>query len=434
MTATNPPTLNQGQKAAADGFFEFLFKPEQKELILSGPGGVGKTYLMSHLIDKIMPQYMQSCHLMGAPAEFVDVAMTATTNKAAEVLAIATQRPTSTIHSFLGLKVQDDYSTGKSKITKTGAFTVHQKKILFIDECSMIDRDLLKFLHEGTLGCKIVYVGDHCQLPPVMEPISPIYRENIPFFELTQQERTNNPHLQAINNQLRQTVETGEFKPIRLVPGSIDYLTDADMQRGLEIFFTEQNPDSRVLAYTNNRVVEFNDHIRTIRQLPDEWQVGELLINNSSIRINNTQVSVEQELEVIRQSPDIEHEYIDTDTFLKVRRTDLRSLHGGVLTDVPVPVEPNHFLSLVKYYASNRNWNRMYHLKNNFPDLRQRDAATFHKSQGSTYENVFIDLGNLSTCHNPNTVARMLYVAFSRARSRVFVYGNLAQKYGGIIN
>jgi hypothetical protein len=35
----NIKSLNAGQQAAADGFFQFLFS-EQKELILSGAGGV----------------------------------------------------------------------------------------------------------------------------------------------------------------------------------------------------------------------------------------------------------------------------------------------------------------------------------------------------------------------------------------------------------
>jgi ATP-dependent exoDNAse (exonuclease V) alpha subunit len=61
-------------------------------------------------------------------------------------------------------------------------------------------------------------------------------------------------------------------------------------------------------------------------------------------------------------------------------------------------------------------------------------AKTVHKSQGSTHDDVYIDLGNISTCHNPNQAARMLYVAFSRARNRVFLFGQLAEKYGGLIN
>lgn len=426
--------LNVGQQEAADGFFRFLFEPDQKELNISGPGGVGKTFLMSHLIDKIMPRYHETCNLMGSEAKFVDVAMTATTNKAAEVLAVATQRPTSTIHSFLGLKVQDDLKTGRSKLTKiTGTWQVHQNKIIFIDECSMIDTPLLNLIREGTLGCKLVYVGDHCQLAPVMEPISPVYKTPMPFFELTEQMRTNNPHLQAVNEQLRHTVETGQFAPIKLVPGTIDWLDDADLQAGLEFYFTEQNPDVRVLAYTNNRVIAYNDHIRTIRNLPNEWQVGEQLINNTAIKLCGEQISVEEELDVIAQDQNIEGHFVEDGVFLDVRRTQLRSRVRGDLYDVPVPVDPNHLIALIKHYARRKEWRQMYELKNTYPDLRQREAATFHKAQGSTYDAVFIDLGNLSTCHQPDNVARMLYVAFSRARSRVFLYGNLAQKYGGII-
>lgn len=432
MNVTLP--LNAGQKAAADGFFEFLFS-EDKALNISGPGGVGKTFLMSHMIDQIMPRYLETSKLMGLEARFVEVEMTATTNKAAEVLAIATQRPTSTIHSFLNLKVQDDYSTGDSKLTRTPNWTVHQKKIVFIDECSMIDSPLLKHIEEGTHGCKIVYVGDHCQLAPVKEPISPIYKQGLPFFELTEQMRTSIPELQATNTQLRQTVETGEFKPLRIIPGIIDWLDDQDMATGLEIYFKQQNPDCRVLAYTNKRVIQFNDHIRNIRQQPDEWQVGEMVINNSAIRLSNTQVSVEQELEIFKQDDRTEKHLIDDDegVFLEVRRTDLRSLHGGMLYDVPVPVDRNHYLALINYYAKGKQWAKMYNLKNTYPDLRQRDAATFHKSQGSTYDAVFIDLANLSTCRNPNVVARMLYVAISRAKQRVFLYGQLADKFGGLI-
>ena len=85
MLSTRPP-LNQGQQAAADGFFDFLFSND-KELIISGPGGVGKSFLMGYLIDEIMPRYEKMCSLLNQPAKYHDVHMTATTNKAAEVLA-----------------------------------------------------------------------------------------------------------------------------------------------------------------------------------------------------------------------------------------------------------------------------------------------------------------------------------------------------------
>ena len=98
-----------------------------------------------------------------------------------------------------------------------------------------------------------------------------------------------------------------------------------------------------------------------------------------------------------------------------------------------VPTDRAHFDALVKYYKRQKNWERYFYLKQNFPDLRPRDAATVHKSQGSTYDSVFVDLGNISTCHQADQAARMLYVAFSRAKHKVYVYGDLAEKYGGFI-
>ncbi|TJX12618.1 MAG: hypothetical protein E5W21_36750, partial [Mesorhizobium sp.] len=50
--------LNDGQKAAADAFLEFLFS-DDKEFIISGPAGVGKTYLMNYIIDNTMPRYLE---------------------------------------------------------------------------------------------------------------------------------------------------------------------------------------------------------------------------------------------------------------------------------------------------------------------------------------------------------------------------------------
>jgi ATP-dependent exoDNAse (exonuclease V) beta subunit len=46
---------------------------------------------------------------------------------------------------------------------------------------------------------------------------------------------------------------------------------------------------------------------------------------------------------------------------------------------------------------------------------------------------VFIDLTNISTCHQVEQVARMMYVAVSRAKYRIFFYGQLAEKYGGVV-
>lgn len=428
----NSANLNQGQQAAADGFFQFLFD-KGNELIISGPGGVGKTFLMGHLIDEIMPRYEDTCRMMGIQSEYQNVVMTATTNKAAEVLSIATNRPTSTIHSFMNLTVKDNYSTGKSDLKKKNSWKIHKNTIIFIDEASMIDHKLLEEIREGTFKCKIVYVGDHCQLAPIMEPISPIYRYNLPFFELTEPMRNSEqPALMQLCQQLRNTVETGIFNPIKIQPGVIDLLDDDQMEAEINHVF-DKEADARILAYTNQRVIAYNDHIREIRQFNDTYMLGEKLINNNAITFRDGMLSVEEEVTITKLNETVEVVEIDNEVNLVVRRADLQNKFGDVYTDVMLPEDKNHFYDLVKFYQKTKNWNRFYHLKNTYPDLRPREAATVHKAQGSTYETAYVDLSNLSTCRNPVEVARLLYVAFTRARNRIVLYGQLAEKYGGLI-
>lgn len=422
--------LNAGQQAAADGFFAFLFSKD-KELILSGAGGVGKTFLMGHLIDDIMPKYFKSCELMGIEPEYDSVQMTATTNKAAEVLGEATGRPTSTIHSFLGLKVKEDFSSGKSQLMKTKNWKVHTREIIFIDECSMIDANLRQIIREGTLDSKVIYVGDHSQLPPVFEDLSMIYKENLPFFELTQPMRTDVPEIQALCAQLRETVKTGIFKPIQAYPGVIDWMDSDDVMALVEETFVIQQASSRVLAYSNVQVNSLNKFIRELRGLPEDYQVGDKLISNTALQLSEGNISVEEPITIMR---------VDNSTTtvnvgggkLEVRYMDLETPFG-YYKDVPVPVDRNHYDQLIKHFARQKDWISYFQLKNNHPDLRPRDACTVHKSQGSTYDIVFVDLDNLSTCTQPKLAARLLYVAFTRARSRIVMYGQLTERYGGVI-
>ena len=80
-----------------------------------------------------MQRYEDACNLMGVSPEFVELAYTATTNKAAEVLEASLGKPVETIHSYLGLKVVENFKTGKTSIEKTDRWKVRKNRIVFID-------------------------------------------------------------------------------------------------------------------------------------------------------------------------------------------------------------------------------------------------------------------------------------------------------------
>lgn len=432
MVPAEKPTLNQGQQAAADAVFQFLLD-DRKEMSISGPGGVGKTFMMQYIIDTVVPRFHETCRLLGYESHLQDLAVTATTNQAAEVLSLATGQDASTIHNFLRLKVKNDYKTGKTTLTKRRDYGTIMNTIVFIDEASMIDSQLYYLIHSTLLNCKIIYLGDHCQLAPVLERLSPVYTNNIEMVELTEPMRNaGQPALIALCNQLRETVETQEFKPIQIVPGVIDYATDEEMEQLVNSEFAEQTDDARILAYTNRRVNDYNGHIRWLRQLPEEYVVGERLINNSSITLDRQMIRTDQQVTILWLGSKEIIELEDNGQ-LEIIHAEL-ALGGLTTARVKLPVDREHFTQLIKHYASKKMWPTHFMLKEGFPDLRPADSSTTHKAQGSSRDTVFIDLSDISTCHNPSTASRMLYVAVSRARKRIIFYGELAQKYGGLVH
>lgn len=426
--------LNQGQEQVAQSFFQFMLSND-KEFSISGPAGTGKTTLMRHIIGVTMPEAAKAAALLGGNQIDYEVILTATTNKAAEVLADVTGFPTSTIHSHMNLKVQDDYKTGVSKVIRTANFVVHSKQVIFIDEASMADTPLIEHLIEGTdSSCKIVYLGDHCQMAPVFEAISPVYKnpKNVGFL-IHPMRNAGAPALMSLCTQLRHTVETKEFHPIREVPGVIDYLDPDQAYEFMESTFSEENPNCRVLAYSNARVKEYLDLIRDLRGYPDLFTEGEHVLNNTGMQLPGKlgTLRVEEEMEIIEvtQEPHvITINHCPDGNEIEIYGVRVKSARRPEPLNLFIPSQPTHFREMTNYYKRMKNWKAFYYLKNTFPDLRQRDAATVYKAQGSTYESVFMDLTNIGSATNVDQLSRMLYVGASRASKRLFLFGQLPQR------
>lgn len=257
--------LNQDQETAANAIFQFLLS-EDKEFSVSGPAGTGKTTLMKHVMTHLLPDYSDACKLLGTKPQTFEIALTATTNKATEVLAQATGFPAQTIHSFMNLKVLDDHKTGVSRISPTRQFQIHNRKLILIDEASMVDKALYEYLQKGTdKTCKIIYLGDRCQMAPVFEKISRVYRNQKHTAELlTPVRNAGQPALMAVCDRLRRNVDTLHFRPIDPVPGVIDYLDDAQAKAFIDATFAAETSAARALCYTNARVTEYNEYIRDL--------------------------------------------------------------------------------------------------------------------------------------------------------------------------
>ena len=103
--------------------------------------------------------------------------------------------------------------------------------------------------------------------------------------------------------------------------------------------------------------------------------------------------------------------------------------NGGIFKAFLVPFKYTENLkSLAKIAKDEKNpterkkkWREYFNFKNNVLDIRDIYASTVHSAQGSTYNNVYIDLKDLFICTKKEELARLLYVAVSRAKNNIYL-------------
>lgn len=420
--------LNKDQQAAFMDVIGFINDPTRQFMDISGGAGTGKTYFISQVADGILRH-------KNSDVPIHTVAITATTNKAAAVIADAMPHRAGsigTVYSFMNLRVSENFNTGEVKIVPTATWTVHHGILLIVDECSMVNTELFKYLIKGLDStCKVLFVGDKNQLAPVKERISPIYQQGFNTSLLTVPVR--NAEQQALMNlceQAKQTVLTGVFTPITEVPGVIDFVDGIQLKGLLEREYLKEDPTKRVLSYTNKRVIEYNTFIRQLRGYTEPYEIGEILSNNSSAELlGKERLYTDQVVRVLK----IEEDDMKTDIvpghsirMITLLVEDVNSHQQHSVTSFAYPSDRQDVLT---YYSSRKKWDRFFKMKNNYPDLRSVSASTTHKAQGSTYNSVIVDLADIGKCTNRDQTARMQYVALSRPKSRIFIRGQLPERY-----
>ena len=164
-----PHTANDEQAAFFGKLAQFIFSPPHECFLLTGYAGTGKTTLMRSVVETYRA-------LKG------NIVLLAPTGRAAKVLTQRSGMRASTIHRHI-------YMPKTAGGVASFALRPNKNKhtLYVIDEASMIgdqrndsnvfgSRNLLEdLIQHVAMGhrCKLLFIGDLAQLPPVGLPLSP---------------------------------------------------------------------------------------------------------------------------------------------------------------------------------------------------------------------------------------------------------------------
>ena len=421
-------SLNEDQRQAFAEVLDFINDPTRKYHRVSGGAGTGKSFFISKVADDILKHKSPDCPLM-------NVAITATTNKAAAVLKNSMQRhrgDIQTIYSYMNLRVHNDFTTGDQRLVPTAKWEVHTRTLIIVDEASMVTKTLYDFIDKGTTNdCKILFVGDKNQLAPVKENISPVYTKKKTESFLNKTVRQENQQaLMDLSEMAKQTVLTGEFFTIQEVPGVIDFINGNQMKGLMEREYHQEDASKRILCYTNARTQDYNLYVRQLRGYQRHYEVGEMLTNNSAAElVDKTRLYTDQIVEILERSDDYPNDQLVPGHIVNMVDLVVRDPETFQVYNVSVTANPEDRKAVLDYWKSRKKWDRFFKFSDNHPDLRTVAASTTHKAQGSTFEEVIVDLADIGKCTQPEMTARLLYVALTRPRNRLYIRGELPERY-----
>lgn len=415
--------LTDDQKAAAKAYLKFLLNPNQKEFVLEGYSGCGKTFLTKHLIELTRQQTKMMNYLHDSTGN-INIALTAFTHKAAQALHEKTGEPVSTIHSFLKLRLFNNYKTGEVQLRKAKDYVVQENTVLFIDEASMADKMMCKMIRESTYKCKVVLIGDPKQILAVFATEAPVFNdyENGALLQHVVRQAADNPTIQ-LATELRQALDGGPMP--RLEDFYCDQIQPVDGPQFQSLVNSKMGPgvyrpdDTKILCWTNNAVHEYNSYVRGLHYSDPELQIGETLITNSVVAISDSQILLPAESVCVITRKRPATEYGIEGHWVEIQDS---------LDSFFIPDDFRAASQRIKQAKKEQNWYEFFEMQRLFADVRPPYASTVHKSQGSTYQEAFLDLDDIGQNTRKEELIRILYVAVTRAAQRVYLYGELPKR------
>ncbi len=452
ITINLPFSPNPNQLQAISKISKFVFNQYENSIfLLKGYAGTGKTSIIS-AITKALPQ-VKLKHVLLAP-----------TGRAAKVMSAYSKSAALTIHK----KIYQNTLNSDGTVSFGLADNLHTNTVFFVDEASMIStkdsdsggninvlQNLFEYVYSG-VNCKLIFIGDTAQLPPVGETESPALNQiflkanfnlNIFFYELTDVERQANDSSILYNatklriNLLKPEFEIPKFECdknfVRLMGDELeDTLNSAISKYGDE--------DVVIITRSNNRAVLYNKNYRNrIKYYEEDLCTGDKLMivkNNyywlKEENIKNAFIANGDVCEIVKiynrtslygfDFCDCDIRFTENDDLPIIKvKLNLNSLYSN--TSALSSAEMNQLYQelLLEYGALGIKTNKMAYIKTNpFYNALQVKfsyAFTCHKSQGGQWPCVFIDQGYLQDEQLNSEFLRWLYTAITRASSKIYL-------------
>lgn len=431
--------LNVGQENAVKEVHGFLSTVEENFMTIKGAPGTGKTTVVKHVVSSL-EKYHKTRELLGMKGKTnLKVIFAATTNKACDALkhSLGAHNEVRTIHSHLGLVMETDPLTHKDHLVDSHRNLDLSHQLIFIDEASYIDNELMDFLYKKVHHTtKVVFLGDPAQLKNPGSNVMPAFDSGFREAELTeimrvQHGETVNP-IQPVCEALRAYILSGcqgdlpppimDNKHIHWLPrDKFDALLLKDMTSPDWSFNT-----SKLIAWRNKTVVSYNRRVNQALQGTPVFVDGDYAVNNHFVKGTKTTGALRTDAMVL-----IEKIEPTTSMGVKGYMVYLDAVPGKIFF---MPEKHSDIINvqrkLLKTLTDDFEHDKPIHdmittIKNTWVDLRPVFAQTVFKSQGSTYRRVFVDLSDIGACRDWDQKIRMLLVALSRAQMQVFLTGDL---------
>lgn len=432
LKAKPPIELTEQQSQALTELQGFL-KSKKNFYLLKGYAGTGKSTLC--------------CELLKAESQR-SFALTAPTNKAMRVLNTMRIREQlkvhcGTIHSLLNLIPKE--REGKILLEESEPPNLSRWSVIIIDECSMINDALMNIILEIP-DCypkiKIIFMGDSAQLPPVGEELSPAFLvPNASELSEIVRQKADNPILKLTEKIRTQIDQESEIFPKISAEslgdkGIFFAKNEQSWLKWMQVYFCKDefkkdNDTFRVVTWSNARVRQINDMIRSAiyGETLAPFTVGEKVLVTAPILMQNKNrheavkvlIKTDEECEVLDI---ISVDICGVPSWNMTIQNEEGEKADAIIPDPKFQHEWNNAEKELKQaaLANRKKWPAYYDFIKRFNSVQAPYCMTVHRSQGSTFKHVFVDLPEIQRNPSRLEAAKMLYVAITRSTNSILLW------------